>query len=632
MTILSEPIPGQSPSEGIFSEKRPRNEIEADLRSIEDQRKELIDKTEPIREQISALPGNEWEVVNNYIRSLDQEGPEVEPIELPKKLIPLAKKIKDSQEKGEALTERQLKLEMEMVPYRKEDLIELANDLSERIDYDAVFNYYRGRQHSGSTTDLIENTVDELFRLRRYQFEMVEEENGQNFNFYDRRCLDLEESQKAWQVKGFLKDSSHVDEQSVEVIEGSVTEERRELVRKMEQILANLDTYRRLTSVYQFKISHSYPFDAKLDAVYRIINVEGNKRGRRYENFEEIGFDPRFVQAAIRHVDQVVTEHQNLGHLPSDNKVEAETQSLEEIEIRGLDSPKGMLRVVTAEEIETEIQDYLPPSLLEKLRAVVCCERPDSIEDEEGIETVGGCRPFYDEESRLTAVEVEVYWSPYLPEDSSMDAYVSLRLNFLDTLWHELGHNSHHLMRFEELAAWEKVMAEDDVAVSRYVTRARNEDKKKGKREDFSETFSLFVSEPARLEIISPARFGFMLDFFDQRLSQDQKKVFQMRLLGRLLKCHSYWKKKEKTPEDIRREHLAYLLSGLLFLAGGFIVYLLVGKPEIVQKGNYQIGKTTTAVVSDVIDGDTFKTGDAKTIRLANIEARDLGLRNAVMF
>ncbi len=559
MSVPTEPIPGQSPLEETTPEKRPRHEIDADFQILEQEKEQFEEDIEPLREWIAALSEDQREIINEFAFNLDQDDPEREVVEVPGNLAPLAEEIEKSQKQAENLMEKQLRLEKEMTPYRKEDLIKLVNDLSARIDYDAAFNYYREKEYPGATADLIENTVSDLFRLRKYQFEVSEDEGVRDFDFYDRRCFDLEESQKAWQEKGFLKDSSDVDEQGVGVIENPVTEERQELVRKMGEVLADLDTYRRLAGIYQFKISYSYPFDAKLEEVYRVLNVEKYKPRSGYRKFEEIGFDPRFIEAAIRNADRVVTEHQKLGHLPSEERTGEEVRSLEKIRIEGFQPSEGMVSALTPQEIQAEIKNYLPPYFLDKLKAITHRKKPENFQNEEGIETIGCCRPSYDKDKKLTGLGIEIYRSPFLPEGASEAQLAFLMSDLKDSLWHELGHAAQHLMRFEELVAWEEAINDDDMAVSRYVKRSRSESEIKGKQEDFADTFSLFVSDPAKLIAISPSRFGFMVDFFKQRLTDDQREAFSMRMAERLTVTHSLWKELGLSTKDIRVCHLYYL-------------------------------------------------------------------------
>lgn len=557
MSVPTEPIPGQTSSEKQTKRPRPREEINMDIESVETELESLVEETEPIREKIEDLPGGQRELINRYALKISEDVSEEDFPEIPSELKPLANEVKIASKTAADLEARMQRLHQELIPYKKKDFEDLTRELSARVDYEKVFSYYRDEEHREGPADLIDNVAEELFNLRKYQVELLRGGEGvsRNFGFYSRACLALETYKEEWGEKEFLTGEPREDYKFSREWGESVSERRRELVEYMKPVLKELERYAQLARIYQLKISFSSPYDRELEAILRILSSQNDRLGR---DFEEIDFDPRFIEAAKKHVNQVVEEHKRLGHLPSEEKLKDKVEPIN-IEIKGFEPPEGMVSVVNSQEIFDEIKNYVPPGFLEKLKAVVHRERPESIEDEEGIETIGGCRPFYDENKQLLAVEVEIYRSPFLSETSSEAEQAFLRADLLDDLWHELGHNAHHLMRFEELVAWEEAIAEDDIAVSRYVKRARAKSEIRGKREDFSETFALFISNPAQLNISSPARFGFMLDFFNQNLSADQREAFGRRITGRLLTAHFVWDKAGITAEDVRQYHLSHL-------------------------------------------------------------------------
>lgn len=138
---------------------------------------------------------------------------------------------------------------------------------------------------------------------------------------------------------------------------------------------------------------------------------------------------------------------------------------------------------------------------------------------------------------------------------------IKTKKDFEYTTWHEFGHNAHHLMRYDEIMAWESVMQDDPGAVTWYVKHARKDNEKRGKREDFSESFMLFLGNPALLFTLSSKRYNFMFDFFTSRLKDEQIPSFKQRIGDQLMLTFSVWQKMDYSAEDIRRIYQSHELE-----------------------------------------------------------------------
>jgi len=576
-------------SASLEFQTRPREAIETELNAIEEEIISMDEVLVPIEQEIDNLPENQLRSLQELTARLELE--EIADDELntmfPDTLMPLVQQIKIVAAKYRGLEAKRTLLEHELTSYAKEDLRQAIEDLSGRLDYDSVFDYYRnlGWGKGKSNTDLLTNTVVELYQLRRFQHELEVGGDKKDYYFYASGLRTLERYRQTWHEKGFLiegpkkasneplisRKKDFIDGATDPASEQSITKKRQDLVRETRQIYDQIEKFSDLAIIYRHNLLPKSFTDHKLEDVIRVLDIENDfHRYQGFEGIEELDFDSEFIAAAERHLQKVFEEHRNLGHVMPDeeallkekqriNNLDVE-KDLDEIKWEGFDAPDGSELVVTPEQIVNEVRDVLPPDFVHRLRVLRYRDRGEANAggDDPNISLMGLFIPIYDEDHEMQAAEIEIYRDLIVPKDIGEIEKIKVRLEFMGTVWHEFGHNAHHMMRFDEMEAWEKVMQEDTTAVTWNVNSARKIGEVKEKKEDFSDSFKLFVSNPALLIVLSPIRFQFMKEFFERRLKTGQLASLNQRLNEQILTSLYAWEKLGHTPESIRKIYLSY--------------------------------------------------------------------------
>jgi len=303
--------------------------------------------------------------------------------------------------------------------------------------------------------------------------------------------------------------------------------------------------------------------------VCRCLDVENGYRGYGYENFEAVDYDPRFIEAARLYTERVIEEHRRLGNLPATPEILKkereridsikETEKINGIKFEGFDAPEGMIAVVTSQEMMNELGKLLPPDFLSGLKALSRKERPIKLpKGDQTIEMTGSFVANFSDNGQCDAAEIKIYRDLFVPLTAKDIEKILVRAEFMGTVWHEFGHNAHYLMRYEEMESWEQVVATDKTAVTWYVKCARANNEDWGKREDFADSFKLFLINPALLYVLSPKRYLFMNDFFERRLKTSQVQGFRENAAKNILLSLILWKENGYTQEDIRKIYLSY--------------------------------------------------------------------------
>lgn len=562
--------------EAEVSPIRPREVIELDSTALDKRFQDFGAQWGALWDQVDTLPEEHRSLISRMLHRLEEGDIPDNELDgsLPLDVIPAAQKFREVMGRYRDLMSQRRGLNTELTPYRRQDFERLVLEASARISYDSIFDYYRDSNRSFGSSDSLYNTASQLYSLRRFQHLLVSplEATG-DFDFFDSGCRTLESYLVEWEKKGFL-DPEPTDESQINQKFGeSVLAARRQLLEGLDGIMIQLERYNKLRGVYQHTLEFWYPYDPQLATIQRVLNFKRDEHGNDYEDFEKLDFDPAFIEAAKRHIARVIEEHRTAGHLPdTDESLQAERRRIDTIEVgeqvgkvrvEGFKAPEGMMAVVTPEELLLQAGELLPPDFISGLRAISHRARPEkSPQEDPNVELMGRFLPIFNEEHNFAGGEIEVYRSLFIsPNTSEILKLLVLKLlvmsEFMGTLWHEFGHNAHHMMRYDELNAWEDVMFQDRTAVTLYVRHTRKSSQNQGKREDFSESFMLFLTNPALLQAISPSRYDFMLGYFNRRLKTGQLKKFNDFLDGQLLKDHLTWERAGYTPQDVRRRYLS---------------------------------------------------------------------------
>lgn len=119
-------------------------------------------------------------------------------------------------------------------------------------------------------------------------------------------------------------------------------------------------------------------------------------------------------------------------------------------------------------------------------------------------------------------------------------------------LRHEIGHNAHNVFNLDEMDDWEATMAGDDMAVSWYVAYSRGKNERVGKKEDFAESFRMFLDSPAFLYAVSAKRYNFISKLFFGRMKEEQRAEQENLLDDKFQNAYRGWSSSGQTPESIR--------------------------------------------------------------------------------
>ncbi len=554
---------------------RSRKAIEEDLNQVDEEVSQFAERFSHVSEQMDNLSEERRDVINGFIESHleeDQNNERNPDVTLSDEEAILAEKMVEAVRIQQKLEQRNEKLQEELLPFRKKDLDQLIDDLSERTDYDAVMSYY-GPDKNRTGSDILQNAVFELYQLRKYQYELNESVDVEHdYNFYDFRCETLESYKSGWEEKGFLKQSTEVEESSLDLSE-ETKPDRIKLLAEITEVVNQLDEFNHLAGIYQHTLTYSSSFDkshSHLKSLSRILTPNGNSSG--YDYFTEAGFDPKLIKAVKTQTEKLIAEHRVNGRLPATSETIAikqqqidamdYTKLLAETKVVGLEKKHGLECTVSPEGLLDEVRTNIPPELLSGLKSLGYKENGGQVEvSNQGEivgESIGEFIPTFDENGKMISTEIAVYKSPFVPEGLlSVDKLVS-KSKFMSIVWHEFGHNAHHLMTYDEMIAWEDTMTKDKTAVTWYVEYSRNQQNIRGKREDFSESFMLYIDNPALLHTLSKERYEFMTKFVADRLQTDQKDTFNQKQTIKLLSAYNVWEKGGYTEEDIRNMYLGH--------------------------------------------------------------------------
>ena len=95
-------------------------------------------------------------------------------------------------------------------------------------------------------------------------------------------------------------------------------------------------------------------------------------------------------------------------------------------------------------------------------------------------------------------------------------------------------------------------MKSDNTEITWYVGYSRKRSESAGKKEDFCESFMMFVKDPSLLKILSEKRYEYMKELFIRYIEPDRLNSFKSSLNFNLQLGSFYWDQKGFSVEDIR--------------------------------------------------------------------------------
>lgn len=573
---MSERFVASVPSPEKAVSHRAAEEIKGDLAALQLERNAVSDVLEPLLDKAYTYPESERKFIQKFIAKVS--APEltaadfVVPEDCPESLRPLIQELLPCFEKEYALTVREGELQKEYLPQLAAELQPQIEDLSKRIDYDAVFAYFK-RAHEdvehGSKL-IFSNEVNKFFALRSYAHRINSPSENPEADYYN--LLGATENMRDWGVEweshGFLKERTSIDAGTTENINTPGTPEARKvLTESLQSSMDELVRYEKFSRIYRTfdQATQERPnrWLAQLD-----YNVSGSGTDFGFiKEFEKLDFDPKFVAAAIRHTEVILTEYRTLGRLSkTDDDLKNMRASIEAIPfqelvatipIQGFEAPPGTKLLMDPDELRGWLE-YLPPEFCESLLSISHRPPRPKSPDKPNIETAGTFSPVYgsgENWDTVVAKKIEIYLPVAVAESATEQQSNIAKMELLETIWHEFGHNAHHMLDLEEMTVWEEVILDDQTAPTWYVKSSREKNEATGKREDFAESFMMYLSDPALLYKLSALRYQFMSEFFDRRLQESQKQKFDNRRDNLIQAALMFWKEKGMSDDDIRKAY-----------------------------------------------------------------------------
>lgn len=557
---------------------RPKELIRADLELSRKKLEQLQEETGVWMGELDALPEGKRDLVFEWGGKVEkgeitlEEAREQSPTEIHENLD----KFNGFLSRGKEIEFEENKLKSEYLPHIKQEYEDRLKQISPLIGYDKVFDYYHEinnyTKQGKDNADHIANTATELFTLRRFQHELLFENLDADYDQYNYRLGVLVQFEDTWREKGFLLQDPDPNFD----MKGNFSEDskaiRGQIAKQAEEALKTLERYGELFKTYRPSIINSREdVDYDLDQTHRIMDRGGNYLYDA-KKFDEIDFDPNFVKAAQKHVRQLIINHELAGRLSrSQETLKQERQRIDSIDSESLlagiehknfNVPDGEEVAMDIKEAMNEIKEIMPPDFIKRLRSVSYKPEAEKTGEEDvNTETVGRFFPIFgegDNWDKIQATEIEVYKPFFISPEAKLELKLYIKKEFIETLHHEFGHNAHYSLDLDEMEAWEKVMSTDKTPITWYVKYAREKETGTGKREDFSESFMMFLNNPAVLAIVSPIRFQFMLEYFGRHLQTEQGKGFSEKLMKDMLLSRIVWKQQGYADEDIRRIYLGH--------------------------------------------------------------------------
>jgi hypothetical protein len=243
---------------------------------------------------------------------------------------------------------------------------------------------------------------------------------------------------------------------------------------------------------------------------------------------------------------------------------------LSEIKIEGLIVESDKKLIITEDKITGFLENNIPIAFLKKIKKIEVSNE-DPIEDvdlgtnEDGknkaveVKKVGSFNSEYDENGRLASGNILIYEPITVDKNANRNEELIIENGFRDTLTHEIGHAVHGDFSMDEMKEWEEVMKQDQTKVTWYVSYSETKSEPTKKREDFCESFMLFVKDPSFLKIISEKRFEYVKKLFETYMDSENLPNFQRSLDWNQKFTDAFLEENGYTKEQFKNSYLSNL-------------------------------------------------------------------------
>lgn len=489
--------------------------------------------------------------------------PETQHVSLPTSSLLRRAEIRKNQEDAD---------ESDQLEPTHEEVVEALKDLMPRINYQALLTgLHQSFSHSEATKydffdaeSKLARFFDALIGVRKYQVMLASNPNGRleahEYVYFDER---IDRLRRVCLKLGVLEEGpSEANLPDYKFVPGREKEDAK-LLTELKQILEWMDTFSQFSRYYRSEPDFhflnewlhrlgSYLEQAKLDSVTnarvfvepRLVDVLQEHLNRSVEPYQQLGFFPKTFRQTLNEITD------------RDNRSLA--NHFEHIKFNGFEAPEGQKLVLQPQEILEIISEAIPPNAVQGLLEISKSElHPEERAKllSEGIEEVCA-RIFFDRNRKnpnQMITRIELYEGVYIDDQASLNTTSLMVGELLTTIFHEIGHSLHTNLDYFEYQQWQEAQNTDKVAVTTYVRIKENEAALFGHREDFAESFRLFLTDSFILQLLSPARYDFFTQYFRKHLHRDQRPAFE----ARIKQNEEYYQRRlarEKcTPEELKQ-------------------------------------------------------------------------------
>lgn len=454
----------------------------------------------------------------------------------------------------------------EYVPFKAEELKNFANKLIKQIDFDKVMDCFTG------TNDDESGFISDLFEEFNFLQGVVVVGSTGDLGKVDFKKLDMAEEilkdyEKKWNDKGFLIERDNL------LIDKNEDIKKEGLLEKINSINEELLVSDDLLFIY--RPSFSFLRDKRIMFLMNInfLLNEGKLMGGFNESNDRYLFGNKdFLKAVGKKIEEVehklriegkLTQNEEQQKIFMESKRKTDDGFLGELKINGLEVNEDEMLVITTDKIIEFLTGSFPPAFVKNIQKIeILKEEPsedvdlnNSNEEKSSVVRAGCYKPKYDEKGNSFG-DVFIYEPVCVDKNSDEIIKKIIERDFRKTLTHEIGHGVHCNLSVDDLKKWEETMKKDMTKVTWYVGYSETKSEYIRKREDFCESFMMFVDSPALLKVVSEDRFKFMNYLFEKYTEKENLKGFRDSLKFTLLLSDMIWKKNGRQKEEIRNYYL----------------------------------------------------------------------------
>ncbi len=423
-------------------------------------------------------------------------------------------------------------------------MVGLACDISRRFDWDALIDYYHNSkdrsQLPGEATlynrDRFLNAVASTAYIRAVLGLYKDGElDNLSYDELERMANRLYENALAWDSRGFLRTNQNLQPSLNKSPKATDPERIVKIKDRISVHLGLIEEFNRLKGIFRDSLVGLHDGEGILPQMNISLQFETGYRDFAFSSFQKYNLDPNYLDAIERYVDRLQQEFLTTARFPEDDPQVIEILKLKHLlpleeTVNGVNfegfEAEEVRSIVTIQEIKDLITKTVPVCFLPNTTVrIIGPQKGFTIAN--GVK--GDCIVLFDEDGGVKKTLVRLYLGNFFNRfsaDSIVHNEQNARLEVFQTLLHEMAHGIHAGIDFEDMRQWIEVVKGDPSAVTPYVKESREKGLGKGYREDFCETFMLFMLAPSYLRVASESRFQYMMALMVKYMGDEQYRRF----------------------------------------------------------------------------------------------------------